>query len=761
MNQRISTWMSLLLLVLSVLSCGDSGIEVNVTGLPSETKSLLVLVSLRDRPAQVLQPINGRLDSFRIQVPSVDDVLTVQVGAIGETGCRLAEGSATQAIPTSVPMEVPLSPTSASGCSIAVEFIGDGQGRVVSEPAGIDCPTTCTATFAPGTNVTLRAIPASDVAFFSGWSQSCSGSGLCLVRVSDAQTVVRAGFLPSKVCRGAFCWESPLPQGNILRAVFVRSANDAWAVGGGGTILHWFGSTWAPVRSSTSVELWAIYGRGEELWVVGDGGTILHYDGREFSAIPSPTTASLRAISANATELFIAGDNGTLLHGSGSSFSAIVTNSKEQLLGLSASTNDVWAVGSTGTVLRYRSGRVDQIPTKTTESLNSVAERVPGEVWIAGDNGTLLAWNGTAFSLQDAGTSLSFHALWVSPSSELWLVADSGVLRRFDGKTWTSFGAGAAQNLFSMHGSSASEAWAAGDAGILVHWNGVTWTPLQNLSAERLLAIGSMDGSTLLAVGSTGIVRQRTSGVWHKMDGGPGFSVTKAWIGLGEIWAVSGSLLFRFAVIPPETRPRWTAYNFAPYILTAAGRRSYDPTGAKIDGFAVSQEGVLFGITGSVSAPSFSQRTLVTTPLRAVASTSTTEGWALGDVGVAIHLIGPFAVSEASTTAVQLWALFGLASDDVWAVGEGGTILHWNGSAWSKISSGTTVNLRGVWASSASDVWVVGESGTVLSYDGKSFSRVSSGTSSDLYSVSGGDNGNVMVAGESGAILSGGRASFP
>ena len=87
-----------------------------------------------------------------------------------------------------------------------------------------------------------------------------------------------------------------------LRAVFVRSANDAWAVGGGGTILP--GLIDAPVRSSTSVELWAT--REKELWVVGDGGTILHYDGREFSAIPSPGPPQVCVrYPQNATELFI------------------------------------------------------------------------------------------------------------------------------------------------------------------------------------------------------------------------------------------------------------------------------------------------------------------------------------------------------------------------------------------------------------------------------------------------------------------------
>lgn len=762
MTQRIRTWMALLLCVLFVLGCSDAAIEVNVTGLTPDVKSLLVSVTWLDRPAaQVIQPVTGRIDSFKLQVSTSSAQLQITVGGIGDTGCRVAEGTIIQDIPTAGPIEIALTPLSAPGCSISVDLIGDGQGRVVSDPAGIDCPTTCSATFVPGTPVTLRAIPASDAAFFSGWSQSCSGGGLCQLRISDSQSAVRAGFLPSKVCRGVFCWEAPLPQGNSLRAVYVRSDQDAWAIGDGGTILHWFGSTWAPVRSSTSVALWGIYGKGEELWVVGDGGTILKYDGRQFAALTSSTNANLHAIAGNGTDVFIAGDGGTLLRWSGSTFSPITNASKENLRGLSVSSSEVWAVGENGTAVRYKNGRLDVIPTGVTATLNSVAERVSGETWLAGEGGTLLKWNGSSFAAQALGSSLSMYALWVTPNGELWGAAGFGTLRRFDGTTWTSYGASAAQNLFAIHGSASNEAWAAGESGLLVHWNGVTWTPLQNQAPDSVLAIGSMDGTTLHSIGASGAVRQRISGVWHKIDGGPGFSVTSAWIGTGEIWAVSGNLLLRFAVVPPKTSPRWTVYNLAPYNLTAVGRRSYDPSGAKIDAFAVSLEGVLFGLTGAPSAPTIAQRTLVGTPLNAIASTTTTDGWTVGDLGIAIHLVGTFAIASPTGTTAQLSSVFGLASDDVWAVGELGTILHYNGIAWSKVSSGTTGQLSAVWASSATDVWVVGEKGIVLNYDGKNFSRVSAGTSSKFFAVGPGENSTVTVAGESGAILRGGRASYP
>lgn len=762
MNHRSSIWASLIVLLLFAAGCGRSGIEVTVIGLTPDTKSLLVLASLRNHPtAQLIQPVNGRLDSFWIQVPADDDVLMLNVGAIGETGCRVAEGTvADVSVPTDR-IEVVLTSLAAPGCSVRVALVGDGQGKVVSEPAGIDCPGTCTATFEPGAMITLRGIPSSDVAFFAGWAQACSGIGECRLRVTDSQTVVQAGFLSSKVCRGAFCWESPLPQGNALRALYVRSEQDAWAVGGGGTILHWIGSTWAPVRSGTSVELWGIYGRDDKLWVVGDGGTILYYDGASFSSLKSPTTANLTAISGNATEIFIAGEKGTFLKGTGSVFGQVGAAPSVTLHGLSVSDTEVWAVGDTGTALRYRSGRLDEIPTGTSESLASVTERASGEVWAAGGNGVVLKWNGAAFSKQILGSKQSLRALWRTPKGELFCVGDVGTLFRFDGSSWTSVGTGTVANLFAVHGSAAGDAWAAGDAGTLLRWNGVSWTSLQSLLLEPLLSVGSMDGTTLLSMGSSGRIRQRIAGVWHLLDGGPGFSIENAWIGAGEVWAVSGNLLFRWAVPAGETKPRWTVYNLAPFVLNSVSRRSYDPTGKQVDVQVVSREGVHFTITGSPTAPSIVQRTLVNAPLHSVTSLSATEGWTVGDAGIALHLIGGFVVATASNTTNQLINVFGLSADDVWAVGENGTILHWDSIGWSKLDGGTNRTLRGIWASSPTDVWIVGDRGTVLFYDGKKFTAVPSGASNDLYAVTGTPSSTVFVVGESSAILSGGRSSFP
>jgi len=78
---------------------------------------------------------------------------------------------------------------STNNFTLSVNEAGTGTGTVTSSPAGINCPTTCSASFTSGQVVALTATAASG-STFAGWSGAgCTGTGGCSVTMSAAETV--------------------------------------------------------------------------------------------------------------------------------------------------------------------------------------------------------------------------------------------------------------------------------------------------------------------------------------------------------------------------------------------------------------------------------------------------------------------------------------------------------------------------------------------------------------------------------------------
>lgn len=72
--------------------------------------------------------------------------------------------------------------------ALTVSRLGTGKGSVGSNPSGIDCGSSCSHSYAYGTQVTLTATPSSG-STFAGWSGACSGKSACTVTLSNDQSV--------------------------------------------------------------------------------------------------------------------------------------------------------------------------------------------------------------------------------------------------------------------------------------------------------------------------------------------------------------------------------------------------------------------------------------------------------------------------------------------------------------------------------------------------------------------------------------------
>jgi hypothetical protein len=87
-----------------------------------------------------------------------------------------------------------------------------GQGSVVSDAIGIDCPSRCKASFRASTPVKLDAT-AGARASFSGWHGACSGQKACTVRAMGTRTVF-----------ASFVADPPPPPGGATLSVRTQGA---------------------------------------------------------------------------------------------------------------------------------------------------------------------------------------------------------------------------------------------------------------------------------------------------------------------------------------------------------------------------------------------------------------------------------------------------------------------------------------------------------------------------------------------------------
>jgi len=248
-----------------------------------------------------------------------------------------------------------------------------------------------------------------------------------------------------------------------LRSISMDAANDGWAVGDAGELLHYFGRTWTSENSPTQSSLSAVIAlSANNVWAVGFGGVILHYNGTSWDNIHSPTSANLLGVSMiSPDDGWIVGERGTLLHYQNQAWQQTTSPTSESLDSITMlSSEESWAVGANETILHERAGIWYTVGT-------------PGAFGIINPNGstTLNTFHTISMTSVNSGWIAGANSL-LNYTHEVWSANQNGVLD--PNSPYIQEGLA----LYGVQMLSAQAGWAVGEYNLDVlffHYQNGTW----------------------------------------------------------------------------------------------------------------------------------------------------------------------------------------------------------------------------------------------------------------------------------------------
>jgi hypothetical protein len=555
---------------------------------------------------------------------------------------------------------------------------------------------------------------------------------------------------------------------HILYAVWGTSESDAFAVGQGGTVLHYNGTTWTAQASGTSSDLHGVWSASAtSVFAVGDGGAIIHFDGTNWSPMTSNTTASLLAVwGASASDIYAVGSAGTILHYDGTTWSVTTWPTTLDLSGVYGDGGTVVIVGATPSppagslILRKVGGAswVDETVDLTGYHLNAVWGGGGTFVAVGGvtgslDSSTIVVFDGGAWtkrSLPVAGSEL--YSVWGASATDIVVGGFAGYMMRGDGQTFAPMRISSTRLVSGLWGTSASNVLATSTGGYVLRHDGIAWAPAQDIGipSAKLIDVWRYANGDLLVVGEQGQVysvqdgvttsipiagalTDDVQGIWDSGDGTTfvataGSGVRKrgpadsSFVSCGldalvydDVWGTSATNVF--AVGGSAVTPRMRRYNGStwttPTFPPGTGKIIHLWGSGPADIYAATSSGGLLHTTDGDSWTAVPGLDLPpTVALRAVWGTSATNVYAAGDAGTILHYDGIAWRHVSYHGSDVLLTIDGTSPDDIF-IGGTGVLIHYDGTSWSRMAMPDLFSPIALAASSA-EVDLVGRGGAVL-----------------------------------------------
>lgn len=258
-----------------------------------------------------------------------------------------------------------------------------------------------------------------------------------------------------------------------LYGVWGSSGTDVIAVGSGGTIVRYDGSSWNVSSSVTSFALYDVWGTSSyDIFVVGAARTLLHHNGYSWGFMNSPAAGDLYCIDGTAwNDVFAAGVGA--IHYNGSMWSTSLGTDRRLTDICVHSATEAFAVDSTGDILHYNGADWSEIDSPIHNTyLSAIWGSSPDDIFVVSDEGDIFHFDGIRWRRTHSTVYSGLNSIWGSAPNDVYAVGQHFTVLHYDGTKWQSMlHDGTYEDTFyRVWGRSESDVFFVGTGGAVYHY---------------------------------------------------------------------------------------------------------------------------------------------------------------------------------------------------------------------------------------------------------------------------------------------------
>jgi hypothetical protein len=138
------------------------------------------------------------------------------------------------------------------------------------------------------------------------------------------------------------------PATSALRGLWGSAANDVWAAGEFGHIIHWDGTAWSDSIDLGNGSIYGISGTSAtDVWAAGT--KLLHWDGSAWVMWPMPLAGFFDIWARTSTDVWAVGIDGAIAHFDGTQWCQVPADHSVAYVSIwGASAKDLWLVDTSG-----------------------------------------------------------------------------------------------------------------------------------------------------------------------------------------------------------------------------------------------------------------------------------------------------------------------------------------------------------------------------------------------------------------------------